>query len=82
MDAPQITYPCRWQYTVVGENEQALRQILLLACAPGQVDICFSHRSSSGRYVSLKAEMTVASEEERLNIFRQIRGNSEVRFVL
>jgi len=82
MDKPQIDYPCRWQYTVVGEDEQALRQILLLACAPSQVDIRFSHRSSGGRYVSLKAEVTVASEEERDSIFRLIQENSEVRFVL
>ena len=82
MDKPQITYPCRWQYTVVGEDERALREILLLACAPGEVTIRFSHRSSAGRYVSLKAEVTVASEEERLNIFRLIQNNSEVRFVL
>ena len=82
MDKPQIEYPCRWQYTVVGENEQALREILLLACAPKEVTIDFSHRSSGGRYVSLKAEVTVNSEEERMSIFRQIGNNSEVRFVL
>ena len=82
MDKPQIEYPCRWQYTVVGENEWALREILLLACAPSEVDIHFSHRSSGGRYVSLKAEITVASEEERLDIFQRIQNNSEVRFVL
>jgi len=82
MDKPQIDYPCRWQYTVVGENEGALRHILLLACAPSEVDIRFSHRSSSGKYVSLKAEVTVASEEERDSIFRLIQDNSEVRFVL
>jgi len=82
MDKPEIEYPCRWQYTVVGENELALRKILLLAGAPGRVAIRFSHRSSGGRYISLKAEITVASEEERLSIFHQIQNNSEVRFVL
>jgi len=82
MDKPQIDYPCRWQYTVVGEDERALRDILLLACAPAEVAIHFSHRSSGGKYVSLKAEVTVASEEERDSIFRLIQDNSEVRFVL
>ena len=83
MDKPQITYPCRCQYTVVGEDERALREILLLACpSSGEARICFSHRSSHGRYVSLKAEMTVASEEERIRIYRLIQDNSEVRFVL
>ncbi|HBT96160.1 MAG TPA: DUF493 domain-containing protein [Desulfobulbaceae bacterium] len=82
MEKPQIDYPCRWQYTVVGENENALREILLLACTPAEVAIQFSHRSASGKYVSLKAEVTVASEEERNSIFRQIQDNSEVRYVL
>ena len=82
MDKPQIEYPCRWQYTVVGENERLLREILLLACAPNEVAINVSHRSSGGRYVSLKAEVTVNSEEERISIYRQIQSNSEVRFVL
>ena len=81
MTTPQIEYPCRWQYTVVGEDERALREILLLACAPAEADIHFSHRSSGGRYVSLKAEVTVASEEERIKIFRLIQDSSEVRFV-
>jgi len=82
MDKPQIAYPCRWQYTVVGEDERALRQILLLACAPREVAVNFSHRSSSGRYISLKAEVTVASKEERDSIFRLIQDSEEVRFVL
>ena len=82
MDKSQIAYPCRWQYTVVGENEGALRDILLLACAPAEVHIRFSHRSSSGRYVSLKAEITVASEEERDSIFRLIQDSEDVRFIL
>ncbi|MDR3090411.1 MAG: DUF493 domain-containing protein [Desulfobulbaceae bacterium] len=82
MDKPLIDYPCRWQYTVVGENEGALRQILLLACTSTEVDIRVSHHSSGGKYVSLKAEALVASEEERDTIFRNIQSNHEVRFVL
>ena len=82
MDKPQIEYPCRWQYTVVGEDERALREILRLACALGEAGISFSQRSSGGRYVSLKADIMVASEEERLKIFHQIQSNPKVRFVL
>ena len=81
-DKPQIDYPCSWMYTVIGENQHLLQEVIVLACAPAKVEISYSHASSGGRYHSLKASLTVDSEAERLSIYQQLQSHPAVKIVL
>ena len=40
------------------------------------------NRSSGGRYLSLVAELTVADEAERLELYRLLAGHPDIKMVL
>ena len=79
---PQIDYPCRWQYRIIGEDRTAM-----LAAIAAQVDVAAcviddANTSSSGRYLSLNLEITVNDEPERLHLYQALSGHPAIRMVL
>jgi len=81
-DKPEITYPCTWVYKVIGEDTEALKEIIITACAPAAVEMSHSHSSSGGKYHSLNATLTVDSERMRLEIYELLRAHPAVKVVL
>jgi len=79
---PEITYPCPWTYKVIGEDRMLLDAAIVAACAPLEVLISSSHRSSKGRYLSVNAEVVAPNEEVRLAIFERLKASLAVKFVL
>lgn len=79
---PDISYPCSWEYKVIGENQETLREAIMVACAPAAPEICVSNVSSSGKYSSLNATLVVENEEMRLTIFCQIQEHPSVKMVI
>ena len=79
---PDISYPCLWEYKVIGEEQQTLTDIIIAACAPLVPDIELSNVSSSGRYYSLHATLTVKDEKMRLTIFERIQEHPAVKMVI
>jgi len=79
---PDISYPCLWEYKVIGEDQQILTEIILEACAPADPEIKLSKISSGGRYYSLNATLTVKDEEMRLSIFNRIQKHPAVKMVI
>ena len=77
-----ISYPCRWEYRVIGEDRQTLTEVIFDACAPAIPDIELSNISSRGRYYSLNATLTVDNEEMRLIIFERIQIHPAVKMVI
>lgn len=79
---PDITYPCTWQYKVIGLNPETTKNVIKKACAPDEVTITFSHMSSSGKYHSFNAELLVNNEEQRLRIYQTLHNHPDIKIVL
>lgn len=79
---PEITYPVRWTYKVIGSDEERLRVAIGVVCGDAEHTIAYSHTSRQGRYVSLTAEVVVTSEEERNRLFGELGRHSDVRVVI
>ncbi|MEM6796273.1 MAG: DUF493 domain-containing protein [Acidobacteriota bacterium] len=77
-----ITYPTRWAYRIIGENESDLREAAAAAVGPRPHEIALSRTSSGKRYVSLALEVEVEDEKARIGIFDQLRRNASIKFVL
>ena len=79
---PEIAYPCTWSYTLIGESsvgmELAVRE--LLAERPHELRL--SHTSPHGKYRSLRLEVDVADEPDRLALFAALAAHDAVRFVI
>ena len=78
----ELTYPCAWGYTVIGEEETAVRAAVGDIVGALRHSISLSHTSRNGRYRSFHLEVIVASDQERLTIFRRLHEHPDVRFVL
>ena len=79
---PDISYPCLWEYKVIGKDEQKLRAVIHAACAPAVPTISLSNVSKKGTYFSLNAELQVEDEEMRVRIFNRLKNSPDVKIVI
>ena len=78
---PEISYPCEWEYRVIGESKEVLES-LIFDIMPRQYRLEMGKESSSGRYVSLYVRLIVQSELERNELFSRLRAHKQVKMVL
>jgi putative lipoic acid-binding regulatory protein len=79
---PEIDYPCRWQFRLIGEERAAMVEaITTLAGIPAD-EITEANVSSGGRYLSLKIELVVHDDDERLAYYRLLAAHPAIRMVL
>jgi len=79
---PEIDYPTRWSYRVVGPNESALRVAVQEIVAHREHVVTLSRMSRTGRYVSLNVEVLVHDHEERRGLANELHAHPAVVFVL
>ena len=79
---PEITYPCSWTYTLVGEGEEPLFAHAELVLAGLEHEKSLSHRSSTGRYTSIAITLVVRDEAQRLALFDALQPHPAVRVVI
>lgn len=79
---PEIEYPCQWQYKVIGTDRDTLVQLIEDLVTPEPYSLEDSNTSSSGRYISLNLEITVASDQERLHLYESLAAHVAVKVVL
>ncbi|MDP8218418.1 MAG: DUF493 domain-containing protein [Candidatus Theseobacter exili] len=82
MNKPKIDYPCKWAYKIIGQDEKLLKQAAVSVVGNNLYTITASKSSSGGKYKSLKLEVDVRDENERINIFERLKRNSAIKFVL
>jgi uncharacterized protein len=79
---PDIQYPCRWHYRLIGEERTAILEAVHALLNAAMCTIEEGNVSSGGRYCSLNVEVTVADEAERLRLYRLFAEHPAVRMVL
>ena len=79
---PELSYPCPWEYKVIGLGEAALREAVNAIFQGRECEIRLSKTSSGGKYTSLAVTLTVRDEADRLALFQALRDHPHVVFVL
>jgi putative lipoic acid-binding regulatory protein len=79
---PDIRYPTRWTYTVIGVDRSSLEGAVTEVIEDRSHKLTLSNVSSTGRYVSLTLTLIVLNEAERLHIFESLRNHAVVSMVL
>ena len=77
-----ITYPCTWDYTVIGPCEASLREAIAAIAGEAEHSVETGNTSRSGRYISLRLSVVVTSDGQRQGIHRALARHPEVRMVL
>lgn len=79
---PEIEYPTRWGYRVVGTSEDALRALVVEIVGGAEHEIHGVQPSSKGAYVSLRMSVTVVDEAHRDDVYRRLIEADVVKLVL
>ena len=79
---PDISYPTRWTYSVIGLDREQLEGAIAEVVDNRSHTISLSKVSSKGRYVSLTLELIVLNEAERHLIFESLSRQPAVTVVL
>jgi putative lipoic acid-binding regulatory protein len=79
---PNICYPCRWCYKVIGRNLQSLHGAIAEAFEGSEYTITSSRSSKGGNYHCLNVEMTVNSESIRLCLYERLRKHPAILMVM
>ena len=87
---PEIEFPCRWGYRLIGPDgdavAEAARECVALCCGAGQgerdVKLKESRASAGGRYVSWSLELRVDSQAERDELFAALSRHAAVKVVI
>jgi len=77
---PDITYPCRWEYRVIGTSHDLIEE--LIGCTVGERDHVTSEGMAKGKFVSMHVDVLVASEDERNWIYRELASPEFVKIVI
>ena len=81
-DKPLISYPCRWDYKIIGSDAQRIREVVARVVADVEHVAADSNRSPGGKYCSVTLTVTVRDEAHRDQIFMALRGHQDVIMVL
>jgi putative lipoic acid-binding regulatory protein len=79
---PEIEYPTRWGYRIVGTSEADIRAYVHNLLADVEYELVLARQSSGGRYISLHLNLVVQDEAQRLGIFDHLVQHEAVRFVV
>jgi Uncharacterized conserved protein len=79
---PEIHYPCRWQFRLLGEERAAIIAAIGTVMDMSTCEISDGNVSSGGRYLSVIVETTVAGEAERLRLYQQFAADPAIKVVL
>ncbi len=87
---PEIEYPCRWSYKMIGSEEEAVARAarecvgLCLGLEPGPRDmkLSLSRKSGGGKYVSWNLQLRVDSQAERDELFTALADHPAIRIVI
>ncbi len=86
MEKKEIAYPARWEYRVFVEAGMlaAAREIVgnILAEQDDRAELTDGERSSSGKYLALRARAEVRSKAEAEALGRKLKAVPGVKFVL
>jgi uncharacterized protein len=79
---PEIHYPCRWQFRLIGENRDAMCEAIRSLVNIADYEISEGNVSSHGRYIGLNLELAVNDEADRLRFYQVFSRHPAIRIVL
>lgn len=79
---PQIAYPCRWVYKVIGRDMELLRCAAAEVLTARDYTASPSRSSKGGGYHCLNIELTVESETVRVGFYEALRRHPAAIMVL
>ncbi|WP_201352213.1 HP0495 family protein [Hydrogenimonas urashimensis] len=78
----EIVYPCEWKYKVIGHRKEEILEAVKSVMGERPHTCTFSKTSKKGSYYSYEVKTIVHNEDDRTEIFRQLKTHNDLRMVL
>jgi putative lipoic acid-binding regulatory protein len=82
MDKLTLSYPCQWDYTVIGVDEALLRDAIAEVFRGKDYSVVVSKKSKTEKYISLIVTAQALSEEDRAQQFSVLGRHPAITMVL
>jgi len=79
---PQIDYPCKWPYKIIGDNIEEMISAVEKVMFDLEYDLTPSNISRKGKYFSLNIIVVVPSEKVRDLIFQNLNKHVAIKYVM
>jgi putative lipoic acid-binding regulatory protein len=79
---PDISYPTKWGYKVIGTDEVVLRKAVDSVLTDFEYSLKFSNKSSKGKFISFNISLMVQDENQRNAIFNNLKNHSAIKMVI
>lgn len=77
-----LEYPCIWCYKVIISSNNDIKTILQRVLGEREHSVNLSHDSQKGNYKSYDLKLLVFSDEDRKYLFKSLKMDIDVKFVL
>ena len=77
-----ISYPTKWQYKVIGNGEESIKDSIDKLLIDREYKIEKSNVSKSGKYISLNLDVLVYDDDDRVSIFNFLKDIDRVKMIL
>lgn len=81
MEQQKIEYPCKWEYRIIGDNEQAIREAVF-EIVDREYQLSVANHSANKRFISMHLITEVKTEEERNLIFQDLLKKPNIKMVI
>ena len=81
-ERPEIEYPCRWEYKVIGTDVNKILKAIEEASIGLTPDITPSNISKNGKYFSINFTIEVPNEVVRNLVYEKLSLNPEIKIVI
>jgi len=78
----KISYPCEWKYKVIGKNREKIEEAIKDIMGERPHTLGFSRTSNKGSYHSYELCTLVHNEDDRTELFHQLKQHNDVKIVL
>ena len=78
----ELNYPCDWEYKVVGHDQEMIECALKSLFDDRDYKIELSNVSSKGKFKSFCLNLLVHSEDDRVEIYKQLKDHCDIKYVL
>lgn len=81
-EKPQIDYPTRWGFKVIGKDKDALMACIKEVMGEKEHLCSLGNQSRTGKFTTYNASCVVESQEERDKLFKCFQEHKDVEVVI
>jgi putative lipoic acid-binding regulatory protein len=78
----ELMYPCNWNYKVIIHKECDIKDITKCVFGEREHKVTKSNKSKNDKYQSYKVSTLVHNDDDRKELFEQLRKDKNVKIVL